>query len=98
MVYVASRDPGKVTVEGGGAGWAGKEVALMQPSGAFGALFRHGWREDWNRFGVVLLIVVGDSVVTERETLREKKSCRHCVLRWKDFKERETNSLQIFIF
>ena len=24
-----------MTVEGGGAGWAGKEVALMQPSGAF---------------------------------------------------------------
>ena len=36
MVYVSSTDPGKVTIEGGGAGWAGKEVALMRPSGAFG--------------------------------------------------------------
>jgi hypothetical protein len=66
-VAVASRDPGKVTVEGGGAGLVGKEVALVQPSGALGAPFIHGRREDWNRLTVVLLIIVGDIVSGPRE-------------------------------
>ena len=47
MVRVVLTRLEKVTIEGGD-GLAGKEVAVKQPSGEFGAPFRHG-REDCNR-------------------------------------------------